>query len=460
MTQNNKILHDVRRWKLKELLAGVPHYQAALAAASALSFHILLTIQFRQTNLRIGFSDFLLPFLALLLLVLWHINRRPPLQWRLPHMWRWLAALSLWMIIALINGRFQAGEWVVWALVNKGVGWLVLISYFILGGAFAQLCEANVRNSFVFFFIAAAVLISSFALIASAFSLNYYHYGAAPDQFKRLIGFAANPNAFAITTAAALILYLPFLERRAFIPGCVGYLFAGILASSVYFTFSRSALLGLIIAICAFWIIRSVSLRTIGITAATAALISMLVILTPRFFPSDVVYPKGSGQEHIAEMLTPGYYAAYQTKQLLDQRNISYIHRIDSAKLAFSLWSTSPIIGAGLGVYISTEDQAGQPARTIHNTALWLLTETGLVGLCLFTVFFLVVMRTCLRARTVENDILAAGVFGVLIMYAGASIGTEVMYQRIPWFLLGLGLIASRPSDSAADKHASPGIAS
>ena len=84
---------------------------------------------------------------------------------------------------------------------------------------------------------------------------------------------------------------------------------------------------------------------------------------------------------------------------------------------------------------------------TIHNSILWLLAETGLIGAALFSIFFLIVTRNLyLAGRAPEADPLLFGVLGILLVFAGASIGTEVLYQRYLWFLTALALAVPRQS--------------
>jgi O-antigen ligase len=129
---------------------------------------------------------------------------------------------------------------------------------------------------------------------------------------------------------------------------------------------------------------------------------------------------------------------------LINKENVqknSVQARIASAFKALEMWRGAPIIGEGLGSYRHAIEGQSDIADTIHNSFLWLLAETGLVGALLFLAFFGIVLYSLYRASRVPNaDPLIAGVFGVLLVFAGASIGTEIMYQRYFWFLMGLAI--------------------
>ena len=76
---------------------------------------------------------------------------------------------------------------------------------------------------------------------------------------------------------------------------------------------------------------------------------------------------------------------------------------------------------------------------SIHNTALWLLTETGIIGLLLFTFFVVYAIRKILTASNKYDELILGGT-AVLILFVLASLTTEVMYQRHLWFIAGLTL--------------------
>ncbi len=98
------------------------------------------------------------------------------------------------------------------------------------------------------------------------------------------------------------------------------------------------------------------------------------------------------------------------------------------------------MIGVGLGRFYWEERRVGH-LLVIHTTFLWLLTETGVIGVTLFVSFFLVCAGTLVKPwRWGTHDPFQMGVLAVLLVVAGASVGTEMMYQRHVWFLLGCAL--------------------
>lgn len=102
---------------------------------------------------------------------------------------------------------------------------------------------------------------------------------------------------------------------------------------------------------------------------------------------------------------------------------------------ALELWQESPILGAGLGVFIAKSPAwLGYP-QVIHNTPLWLLAEFGLVGVMIVGWAFFLLVRHAIRFDTLQP---ARRVLLFLIMvFAIFSFAHEIFFQRIFWFVLG-----------------------
>jgi hypothetical protein len=88
---------------------------------------------------------------------------------------------------------------------------------------------------------------------------------------------------------------------------------------------------------------------------------------------------------------------------------------------------------------LGVTSDAGYAPIMIHTTSLWLLTETGLIGV-LLVAFFLFRLLCISYPMTKFKDVFLLGSFGILISFVAASLTTEVMYQRHIWFLIGLSL--------------------
>jgi O-antigen ligase len=147
----------------------------------------------------------------------------------------------------------------------------------------------------------------------------------------------------------------------------------------------------------------------------------------------------------ISSLLEEKIYSRAETLKIesLKQIDGSAFQRIESAKQAFKWWQESPVIGIGLGQFLvkqGSQSNSNIPV-TIHSTPLWLLTETGVIGLLLFVIFITTVWQGLLREiKLSANNALAKSGITILISFSIASLAMEVLYQRYLWFFLGIVL--------------------
>lgn len=410
---------------------------SVLLVVAGAGFHVLATPTLGGTAIRVGVTDLLLPiFLGIGLLSLRRISHAALLGTIRSHIWLWLAAISIWMLVSTVLGRSRTGEWFLWAILNKGVGWFVLVTYFTAG---FWLGLRNTREQTLF-------LRTFFAVgwCASGFSLTLFFLdrsGLVPtDAYIRPQGFFDNPNAFGIAVAAQLIMQFVFaardelfsttIHRIGFAVGLLALLYAG----------SRSAWLGFAAGSLLLLALRHWPLRDIAFGLAFALILNTLAVWAPILVRNGMEVTD-TGR---APATSPFIYVSRDN--LLS--DVGANNRIETTKVALRLWLEAPLTGTGLGGFLweKRKDGSNNAGTGIHNSALWLLTETGLVGLVLFAGFFALVFRNLVVAA--ERTPLSMAATAMLFVLAAASIGTEVLYQRYGWFILGLGLAAAgRPED-------------
>lgn len=131
-------------------------------------------------------------------------------------------------------------------------------------------------------------------------------------------------------------------------------------------------------------------------------------------------------------------------------------HRMRILADAITLWKDTPLVGIGVGTfYFMDIARYGASGATIHNTALWVLTELGVIGLALFVGFFAVCATTLWRDhRRGRLDPLALGGLAALAVIVAASVGMETLYQRYLWLLGGYALVlVERPGATEGLEH-------
>ncbi len=413
---------------------------ALAVALLAVAFQIQATPALWGSEVRLSAADLLSPPLALALVVHAGRNSTTPPPWAVSGMWLWLVALSAALTASLVVGRSSMGHWFPWAVVNKYLGWYALVWYLVLGGWLVANFGAAPRETFVRAFLAFCWLASIYAIVGNALNVAGVTT-PSPTMFIRAKGFLENPNAFGFLVTVAMALQAPYMAaRRLFAPRVH---IAGLTVALVAFalTGSRTVWFGMLFAVPVLIWLRSIDLR-----ASALALAAALVLLALLMF----VLPLAADAERTGAFIGGQITAPYRYS--LGYAGIQ--SRIEGALLALDMWRQSPILGAGLGVFLWSKGLAGEVyPEGIHNTFLWLLTETGLLGAVLYASFFAICLAALgrgLARHGGERDLFRIGVFATMFAFVGVSLGMEAMYQRHLWFLAGCALAVPAPGARTA----------
>jgi O-antigen ligase len=156
----------------------------------------------------------------------------------------------------------------------------------------------------------------------------------------------------------------------------------------------------------------------------------------------------------LSNLFSSKVYSYVGSSELWQFSDPGVSERIHHIKIAFSWWLENPFMGIGLGSYLSRQiEQNMMPLSTIHQTPLWLLTETGLIGFILMLVFAYAALKNLHQSSLLsKNNTLAAGGFAMILTYALASLTSEIMYQRYLWFFLGMLLVQSNRKSPSEQK--------
>jgi putative inorganic carbon (hco3(-)) transporter len=223
-----------------------------------------------------------------------------------------------------------------------------------------------------------------------------------PYTLSRPSGLLIDPNAFGGLMATALVLHgvtaaggTPLMSRRA------GRLATLCFPLALALTFSRSAWIGAFLGL-------------VAVAVAQPRLVRRM--LAPLVVPVGLVLPVLLVNLPNASGLAarPGQVTA----------------RLDILSKAVSDFAGSPLDGIGLGVY---EQRHGV---IVHNTAVWFLTEMGIIGLVVFLGFFLLHVRraTWLVTRgPAVSWVVGAALLAAMLVGLGVSLGIEAFYQRYWW---------------------------
>jgi O-antigen ligase len=462
----------------------------------AISLNILLTLKFNDSHIgiRVAATDFIIPFAVLFFLYVVIKNKGFP-ELLVKHGWKLLGIMSLWMLASLINGYFYTGEITTWALVNKFFGWFILMFYF-MSGIYIGVQENKIKIIFVKTLLATAWLICIAELVVHwYFAHGYFHEYAHVAKHYRMNGSYQNPNAFGIFLSVLFILQI-FAIRNSIIFGRIILMIGSALTLiCIFYSYSRSAWIGLVLALLAAvildkrtlkWIVMSIFITYVlnflifsentknintKIIEYTYFNVKDIVASTQKYY-DELKYEKEKSVKKIGETIrSVGQGRSQATLTFPKKTNIdskpivkrkptqltvkrlTAVDRVKSDGLAtrieifyrsLSYWKESPLIGIGLGGHIWNSQKEGVPedAVTIHNSLNWLLVETGIIGLIIFLLVILLSIKSLYQNRTSASDFLPSStMISIIFLFVGASLATEVIYQRYFWLLLGLFLV-------------------
>jgi O-antigen ligase len=339
--------------------------------------------------------------------IAWATDRRPVRT--APHLWL-VIGLALSIVLSLPVAQHQP----------QAI--LVAIRYAMFFVLFFLVLQGETRREKVERLLDVVVAASA---IASALGLWTYFSGAV----DRASGPLENPNDFAFLLASSVPLALhrvhgTSLARRWLVTGALLTIFAAVLA-----TFSRAAIVGLVVA--AGWAILTGRLRLRwGVMACAGLIVAGLATYAV--------------QPELVEN-------TFSQKQDISQENVD--SRVRYWSVAVEQFASSPLVGVGPGNYEARYTEYQYPVagvvNTTHNAYLNVLAELGIVGTSMFVGFLIVSWRS-LRQRfpaQPELDLLMGALAaGFVVALVGSLFMTEQFYPPL-WFLAALGalLVSGQP---------------
>jgi O-antigen ligase len=218
---------------------------------------------------------------------------------------------------------------------------------------------------------------------------------------------------------------------------------AGILVAGILFTKSIAALVALAFMLLFAVIFHVATLRRLALVLALGGAFWVAPqVSTVTHSPVVNVFDKVSGIVVGASSADPKIRDAGRYESTVGVRMEGY-------REAFGMWKEHPVFGAGLGVHLHRQSLEGKPEKyilQIHNTALWLLAETGLAGFFVMAGIFVALLHkvwSISRTPPGRPDTgfwFETGVLLILVGWAVMSLFHEIMYQRIVWLLVGMAL--------------------
>ena len=229
---------------------------------------------------------------------------------------------------------------------------------------------------------------------------------------SRFAGAYYDPNHYGSLTVVALLL-LSATHRKIFAKRWVSPVIAGVLLLGLLLSASRGAWIGLVLG---------------------AGLV--VWYRPPPRLPAKVV---AAGAGALLVLLLSGFVG--RVLEDISDRPDNVDHRTSLMEEGIERLEASRFVGIGLSVFLDDNE------IIIHNSAVWLVVEMGLVGLVVYLLFVgepTVRLLECRRrSRTREVAELAAALLAAHLAMAFSSLTVEATYQRQWWFVLALTIALS-----------------
>lgn len=393
----------------------------------ALASFIQIQVPLFQTEdylgLRFNLADLILPFAGMF--IVYSLLRKQSFwpQWSMKYTWAWLTVISLTMTLALLKGYWVNGFWSQWALINKYCGFFVLLSYFLMGGWLSSNFknkDISTRQFSAFFcYIALSVLVLS-ALVAITELLIETPLKISDFPWD---GFMGNRNAYmALIVAVIVILEVFRFSRQKLLPDWAHALLWIIMPIFALYNESRTG-----------WIV--LTLILIGLSFSNWRLI-LYKIMPCVIIGSCISYVMFTNTN--IDLFKKGWHMQRISGHVAYSQNVRKASLEDGLEL---YTKSNPIIGSGLGTYQEFQkEKRGKFIDIMDFSALWLLVETGALGLLAFSGFFITAAYDLYKKSAINSDIFSRSVFFVLILMGAMSFLHELLYTRYLWLFLGLAL--------------------
>ncbi len=412
----------------------------AIILAVFLQIQITLFADENYFGLRVNLADLLLPFAGVFVLYSLLTGKSNWPRYSISYAYLWLVSLVAVMSAALINGYIVNGFLSSWAFVNKYIGFFILIAYFLLGGWIVT----NAKDAFRVFslFTGAFVAFFTFCVILSMAGVFLQPVTGFLPWISDYPweGFMANRNAFMVCFVMSFIFVIwSYRDERLMIFSWVRYLFFVIMPMFFVFNASRTG-----------WIVAAVLLVILFLREPVKRmklilpflLLGVLVACLSYYTTKDDEILQAKQARYLLDLADGG------TKYYGDQKR--YIAVEDGLEL-YSEYN--PLVGAGLGSYKPFQiAKRGEFIDIMDFTALWLLVETGAVGLLVFAAFFIACAWAVYKRGYLEGvSSYHRAIFAFLIAFAAMSVLHELTYTRFLWFALGLAVAHNMASNMASN---------
>ena len=412
------------------------HLILACVFAIALQIQVTLFNEPGYQGLRVNAADFFLPFVGLG--ILYSLLRKTSAwpQWKAPFGYWSIGVLCIAVLYGAVNGYLLQGSLSQWALINKTIGFGILMAYLALGAWIVCNAREDIIHPFVTVF---AGFFCVTLLVDLYFFIQFWEWKNEGFRAigKNLDGLMYNRSAYGfVFLSLAVAMNEIFLKppKRARIESVLLHVFWALAPIFVMLNSSRILWLCLIpifllnaLRYPAFFFKRIVPLFLIGASLTFFLLPDSQRLILKPFYLSAHAASIDVGSDSDTVPLNTAY----------DLPRLQIL--IDSV----ALYREHPLRGAGLGAIIEEQkEQYGEVLTVLDNTPLWVLTEMGPFGLFAFIWVYLVMLAAFFKKnKNGKHSAFAMGAAFMLLGFGVFSLFHEILYSRFMWFILGMALV-------------------
>jgi uncharacterized membrane protein YbhN (UPF0104 family)/O-antigen ligase len=423
------------------------HWDALFIAGSALFCAVFMFFQVRlprpHGDLTVNPAD-IAAITGLAVLAYFVLTRR--IRFPLPRFITYALLVFSGVLAAGLLSAYLQGTLGSWALINRGVGWFIILGYVAIGASAVAIGGEDLRALIlkVVVLAASAVCLVQLSVMAYSYLVTQIPLDVFPFPLE---GFVNNQNAFSFQLCIVVVILIalsrvntPTLQTTA---ASLAFL---LLTLTIYYTKSRSGLIllgGLILAMLLLSATRfaseAMNRRRLRVDAALMVAALLIAIALP-YAILEIAKAVGSPETGVL---------AYLARP--DALGVKITHEGSAAERALilaqslELWRAHRWLGAGLGSFVEWRVATGQAPQVIHSIPIWLMAEMGLVGLVVVLATSIFVVVRIWRTMVAESSRWALALLGVLACIAVDGLAHDLFYQRIFWFLLGVLCVAPSP---------------
>jgi glycosyltransferase involved in cell wall biosynthesis len=357
-----------------------------------------------------------------------------------------MVPLTVSLVIGLASGTYAS-----YAVVNKWLGYLFLA---LTALAIARILQddfgAVVRVTRTFLI---AVFVSTVISVVT-YWLGYdtlWLWSAV--QSDRLAGTLLEAPPFgALLVVAFLIQATLLLAGRRVLSPVFDWMNCLLIFHAICLTFARSAWAGLGLGAVSVLVFVVPNRRSLKIRRLVPLTLALLFVAAGAFAAAferhakDVTVATSDARQSAATLLDrflerlPVSRDVHQFLSAMFVREWTANIRYTQIAEGLRLWTDAPFAGIGLGRFLFESPRwFGHPYQ-IHNTFVWILVEMGVLGFlwfCAFTWMVIDEYRIGLRSAD-DRKWWAVGFCAAFVSLLGFMLGTEGLYQRQLWLLVGV----------------------